>query len=302
MRFRHTEICNTCSKLKNVCQSCILDLQYSLPVQVRDSVLGVSDTVPKNEPNREYFIAANAARLARGDGSLLDYDKALEPAAKAILHQIARKTPNYERNLAPPCSFYAKGICTRGDACPYRHVLLAQRPPSLQSYRNRYYGENDPDAEKILERSPDAVQKPTSNPEDRSLMSLYIQGMRSGDLSPDEISAFFNVYGDVSNVSFLADGTAAIVSFSNREGAEDAAEQTLGVIDIKGVSLQVSWSKSKSNSKPRALPASSLALDQPLETSASSSSALPSPSADLSYPAQDPTLLKARLKKARIGK
>jgi len=38
-RYKKTEICKTCSKLKNVCQTCILDLQYGLPVQVRDAGL-----------------------------------------------------------------------------------------------------------------------------------------------------------------------------------------------------------------------------------------------------------------------
>jgi len=28
MRFKKTEICQTCAKLKNVCQTCIFDLQY----------------------------------------------------------------------------------------------------------------------------------------------------------------------------------------------------------------------------------------------------------------------------------
>lgn len=28
MRFKKTEICQTCSKLKNVCQTCLLDLEY----------------------------------------------------------------------------------------------------------------------------------------------------------------------------------------------------------------------------------------------------------------------------------
>lgn len=28
MRFKKTEICQTCSKVKNVCQTCLLDLEY----------------------------------------------------------------------------------------------------------------------------------------------------------------------------------------------------------------------------------------------------------------------------------
>jgi pre-mRNA-splicing factor RBM22/SLT11 len=33
-RYKKTEVCQTCSKAKNVCQVCLLDLEYGLPVQV----------------------------------------------------------------------------------------------------------------------------------------------------------------------------------------------------------------------------------------------------------------------------
>jgi pre-mRNA-splicing factor RBM22/SLT11 len=40
-----------------VCQVCLLDLEYGLPVQVRDSALGIntSDSIPKSDVNREFF-------------------------------------------------------------------------------------------------------------------------------------------------------------------------------------------------------------------------------------------------------
>lgn len=37
-KFRTTEICQTCAKLRNACQSCILDLVYHLPIQIRDQI------------------------------------------------------------------------------------------------------------------------------------------------------------------------------------------------------------------------------------------------------------------------
>ena len=35
MRFKKTEVCQTCAKVKNACQTCILDLEYGLPIQVK---------------------------------------------------------------------------------------------------------------------------------------------------------------------------------------------------------------------------------------------------------------------------
>lgn len=56
-RYKKSEVCQTCSKLKNVCQVCLLDLEYGLPVQVRDTALGIntSDSIPKSDVNREFF-------------------------------------------------------------------------------------------------------------------------------------------------------------------------------------------------------------------------------------------------------
>lgn len=56
MRFKKTEVCQTCSRLKNVCQTCLLDLQYGLPIQVRDAALKVEDDLPRSDVNKEYYI------------------------------------------------------------------------------------------------------------------------------------------------------------------------------------------------------------------------------------------------------
>ena len=84
MRFKKTEVCQTCAKMKNICQTCLLDLEYGtvycyqytnqnrqmftflfctlgLPVQVRDHALGLKDEMPKSDVNKEYYTQ-NAER------------------------------------------------------------------------------------------------------------------------------------------------------------------------------------------------------------------------------------------------
>lgn len=126
-RYKNTVICQQCSKEKNVCQCCILDLIYGLPVQVRDSF--VTKTVDTNS-----LTAKNSIHGLNDD-----------------LLKIARVQPYYKRNLPKLCSFYAHGGCSRGKECPYRHEIQESSTniPD-QKYENRYSGVNDPVANKIL--------------------------------------------------------------------------------------------------------------------------------------------------------
>lgn len=51
-RFKKTEVCTTCAKIKGVCQTCLLDLEYGLPVQVRDAALGRKNQAPSSDINK----------------------------------------------------------------------------------------------------------------------------------------------------------------------------------------------------------------------------------------------------------
>ena len=256
MRFRRTEICQSCCKLKNACQSCILDLQYNLPIQIRDGILQIKETCPQNEANREYYLASNASKLARNDVTLIDYDKT-DPAAKAILEQLSQKHASKkiieERNAPLPCSFYAKGTCTRGNECPYRHILNTDKNmSSLKSYRDRYYGSDDPAAALILKNNPElsntmdregsaaSVQKP----DDRTIKSLFVMGIRDG-LTSEDLKQHFKA----ESVTMVGEGAAAIVSFKTRLDAEESAEDNLGMIEIKSIRVKVSWARSQAKTQ-----------------------------------------------------
>lgn len=56
MRQKTTEICNSCARIKNVCQTCMLDLDLKVPIQVRDVALGIEDTMAKQDASREVSV------------------------------------------------------------------------------------------------------------------------------------------------------------------------------------------------------------------------------------------------------
>ncbi|KAL0589567.1 hypothetical protein ABG067_002471 [Albugo candida] len=155
-RYKKTEICQTCARLKNVCQTCVLDLAYNLPVQVRDAFLASENgqalmAVPESEANREWF-AQQHNRMLEQEGKVSAYDTM--SGTNGTLVQLARKEPHYARNRPHLCSFFARGECTRGEECPYLHELPKDKndPLSHQNIRDRFHGQNDPVAQSMLNR------------------------------------------------------------------------------------------------------------------------------------------------------
>jgi hypothetical protein len=72
MRFKTTVICQTCAKVKNVCQTCLLDLEYGLPTQVRDTALAVESEAPTSDINREYYAQNMESKVCHSLGRLLN--------------------------------------------------------------------------------------------------------------------------------------------------------------------------------------------------------------------------------------
>eukprot|EP01100_Stratorugosa_tubuloviscum_P007799 TRINITY_DN3212_c0_g1_i1.p1 TRINITY_DN3212_c0_g1~~TRINITY_DN3212_c0_g1_i1.p1 ORF type:complete len:355 (-),score=143.14 TRINITY_DN3212_c0_g1_i1:24-1088(-) len=236
-RFKKTEICQTCSKLKNVCQVCLLDLEFGLPVQVRDSTLGICDPVPVSDVNREWLAELNEKKLLSG----LENDNIGKSAPNPILTKLARTAPYYKRNRAHVCSFFVAGKCTRGDDCPYRHEMPQDGDLAHQNIKDRYHGVNDPVAKKLLAKV-DGFKKAPSPPEDKNITTLFV-GNVIPPINEDEIRQAFYSYGEIRNIKMILTNKCSFITYTTREAAETAMETLFGRLSICGLPLYLLWAK-----------------------------------------------------------
>ena len=278
-RYKKTELCRTCAKLKNVCQTCVLDLQYGLPVQVRDSVLREEDRIdlPASAVGKAFMIEQYERKMEAGvtASSASSADPTalfapLDPASSssltshgtsalstaysklthkdATLSRLTRPAPYYKRNEAHLCTFFARGECNRGQLCPFRHEMPP--PPSALSKQNiqdRYAGRNDPVALKMLGRVKGGGRVDNGGlvpPDDASVTTLWVGGVEGeGGVVEGELQGVFGVYGALRRVHVLPAKRCAFVSFVTRVGAEEAAAKGGEEAGAKGWTLK--WAKGK---------------------------------------------------------
>ena len=273
-RFKKTEICQTCAKLKNVCQTCILDLEYGLPVQVRDEAIKqqtnsdssiVLANMPVQRANRDFMYEQieNNTGIARQFGgnlnALLPYDKVSRDNNDGIgngnqmLLKLKRDEPYYKRNLPHICSFYVKGTCNRGDACPYRHELPIKGELSDQNIKDRFFGHNDPVAKKMLERhnewknggGPDGNIPKPATPDDITIRTLFIGGI-DHSITQDHIRDKFSPFGNIGLINCLPNKRCAFVTFNRRNDAENAVNALYDSLYLNNKRCKLHWGKSES--------------------------------------------------------
>ncbi|KAL1917158.1 uncharacterized protein VTP21DRAFT_4814 [Calcarisporiella thermophila] len=292
MRYKKTEICQTCAKLKNVCQTCLLDLQYGLPVQVRDTILGLENDAPQSDVNREYFIQNMESKLSTMTESYVDYSKG-DATGHALLSKIARKQPYYKRNLPHLCSFYVKGECRRGNECPYRHTMPEDDDAGdlkKQNFKDRYYGNNDPVAKRMLNRTDD--KKALEKPDDETVTSLFITGVDES-VKDTDLKEHFSTFGDLKSVVVSHKSKCAFINFLTRAAAEKAAEKSFNNLEINGKVLRVTWARPRPQG-PRselkqAAAGQSTTSAAPMDYTTLQPPPPPGQDAGVKYASQDPT-------------
>jgi len=256
-RYKKTELCGTCAKMKNVCATCVLDLNYGLPVQVRDSALAEHEkiNVPKSETMLNWQNEQFDKQVALGQQP--SYGKL---QSSQMLKSLQRKTPYYKRNRAHICSFFVRGECTRGASCPFRHEMPTEGPLAKQNIKDRYYGTNDPVAEKMLRNYNNRGSRDSSGrrfqgkpraPHDTTITTLYVGGI-DDRFTENDLKEKFEKYGSLAHVSLIVDRGIAFVKFLRRLDAEKAVDALWDNCIVYGTRLRIQWKRPKpeSASKP----------------------------------------------------
>jgi pre-mRNA-splicing factor RBM22/SLT11 len=302
-RYKSNVICRLCAKLKNTCQCCILDLQYGIPVQVRDKViqqvsqqaikssdpsantlaLAISNVNKMNtnsvilsRENRQYMMQKAEEAMNSNDGGemIQGATGGILPLAHEALKALSRsKQPYYERNLAKLCSFFAKGECKRGDECPFRHEMPKDKsdPLSKQNYMDRYYGKDDPVAEKMLRKVMPSMKgdddssntnissfNPANSVEanDPHAKTVWIGGLApllvdaqiSEQSLLEKIKEKFLQYGVITNAFLSKKGNCVFLTFSNHTEATNAVQDTYKSCIFFSHHCKVGWAKNNQSS------------------------------------------------------
>jgi pre-mRNA-splicing factor RBM22/SLT11 len=125
MRLKRTEICVTCAKLKNICQTCVLDLDLKVPLDVRDKALGMVDAMPKHNIAREMFTNKAEEEMKKNDGKLNNATLGLVGSVnRETLKRFAESDTFKKRQKVLVCPDFLKGECPRGKDCEFRYVYI----------------------------------------------------------------------------------------------------------------------------------------------------------------------------------
>lgn len=255
-RMKRVEICRACAQAKNVCQVCIYDLQYGLPVKVRDRVLretgsstSMAAAVPQSNANRAWFSAQQQRMIEQGENTVGQ----VTDLAHAKLSEMARMEPRYERNLPKLCTFFARGECDRGANCPFRHEMPKDRndPLSKQNTKDRFYGTSDPVANKILGRKRRQEEEQEKKQEeegyDKARATLYLryQGEPPYPITSEmDIRDKFYAFGEIVSVRVQADKAQAFVEYTQPEAAE-LAIASMNRKELLNRQIYCSWARAQ---------------------------------------------------------
>lgn len=239
-QFKQTEICQTCAKVKNVCSSCLFDLKYGLPMEIRDRFLKNAIEIPKEAINRDFWAFLNNKNI---DTLQLPYDK---EDAHPILEKLAEQEKSVKKSPLI-CSYYVKGICAKGEACPYRHEIPDVAKLTDDEIRERFVGTKDPVSKKIMRQY--ATDMLPNVPLDKRVTTLCINGFADDSLKEKDFSKMFTRFGEVKAVKIDISKFYVLITFKRRDAAESAMQEMFNNLEIKGQRYKLIWGRTGNENK-----------------------------------------------------
>ncbi|KAI1803929.1 hypothetical protein F4811DRAFT_522251 [Daldinia bambusicola] len=249
-RKKRTNVCLTCARMKNCCQCCMLDLQFGLPIQLRDAALKMVAPGPQSEVNREYFAQNNEKALEEGRGTE-EYEKTDEKA-RELLRRLANSKPYFRKGRAiedGSATESSKPVGSSRGGSPAvgagvggpgpirtrdsRAAVAAGAGPGSRPGRG---GRPFPSTSQLPPGPKDWMP-----PSDKSIMSLFVTGVED-DLPEYKIRDFFKEHGKIKSLICSHMSHCAFINYETREAAEKAAEACQGRAVIAGCPLRVRWS------------------------------------------------------------
>ncbi|OLN94087.1 Pre-mRNA-splicing factor slt-11 [Colletotrichum chlorophyti] len=246
-RKKRTNICLTCARLKNCCQSCMLDLSFGLPIVVRDAALKMVAPGPSSDINREYFAQNNEHAIEEGRAGVEEYEKT-DDKARELLRRLAASKP-----------YFRKGRPVEGlDDEPQTGSSSAGRlggspavgagvggPGPIRTRDSRAAAALGVRPGRAKQAFPSAAQLPPGPqdwmpPADRNIMSLFVTGVED-DLPEHKLREFFKAHGKIKSLVCSHMSHCAFVNYETREAAEKAAAACQGRAVIAGCPLRVRW-------------------------------------------------------------
>ena len=261
-RTKRTSICLTCARLKNCCQSCMLDLSFGLPIVVRDAALKMVAPGPQSDVNREYYAQEHEKEIEEGRGGVEEYEK-IDEKARELLRRLANSEPYYRkprRLEAPPGdeeeeeanaekssseapqvrSRYGNGPGPIRTSESRRGTALPGRGGgNMRGGRGGRAGRPFPSTAQLPPSAEDILP-----PADPNVTSLFVTGVED-DLPEHMVRTFFSQFGQIRSLVCSHRSHCAFVNYLTRASAEDCAKHCQGKTVINGCPLRIRWGKPK---------------------------------------------------------
>lgn len=196
-KSKKTIICQTCARSKNCCQSCMLDITYLIPLELRDAALkmaGIDNTLAIEQgssSNRE----VKAIMADKMESRLKKEDESENSArARDILTKLAEKLNATESKLNKKSNLNKKS-----ETSDIKNV----------------------DVSKILSKLPFGGL--LKEPSDPSVTSFFIFGINA-DVPQYTISDYCHKFGKTKNMTIVHNAKCGFISFTSRKSAESFAQ------------------------------------------------------------------------------